>query len=433
VSTVVSVLTLLAVLGLVAWGRFPDVVVAGAAAVWVVALGLVSLDDALDTVDQLLPTLVFLGSILVIAEVARAAGLFEVLGDRITRRAGSSGRRIVWLVSLAAIAVTVVMSLDATAVLFTPVVVNVVNGMRNRRAADREPSLLATTQLANASSGLLPVSNLTNLLVFSATGLTFGGFAARMALPTAVASAVVIVVALAHVPSGVPEPLPLPRSETGAEGPDPGDAGDVGDAPVLDSFGRLVVAMLGLLVVAFFVVSQLGGAPAWVAAVFAVLLGGCALARRRDRVPELLGAASPRFLVFVAALAVVVDAAVGHGLGDLARDALPSGVSLIALLGIAAVAMVLANLVNNVPATLVLLGAIGPGSAPRLLAMLIGVNIGPNLTYTGSLATLLWRTAVRRAGVEPRHRAFYRYALLATPLAVVLATVALWATTVVLR
>ena len=111
-----------------------------------------------------------------------------------------------------------------------------------------------------------------------------------------------------------------------------------------------------------------------------------------------------------------------------ARDVLPTGDGLLALLGMAAVAAVLANLVNNVPATLVLASVIPSGSTALLLAMLLGVNVGPNLTYTGSLATLLWRRVVRAAGVEPSRRAFFRFAVIATPAALVFSTVMLWLT-----
>jgi arsenical pump membrane protein len=423
VATAVSVFVLIAVLGLVAWGRIPDAAVAVPAAVAVVALGLVSVDTALDTLDRLVPTLAFLAAILVVGEVSRVAGLFVALGAVIDRTAGDSGRRLVLAVSAAAIVVTAVMSLDATAVLFTPVVIHVVMTRGSRRTVDREPPLLVTTQLANASSGWFPVSNLTNLLVFSATGLTFGGFALRMALPTAVASAVVVGVLLTRARTAADGESTSMESDRLPHAPD--------ESVVLDGFARLVLVALGLLVVAFFVASQLDVEPAWVAAGFAVFLGAAALVARRDRFTTLVAAASPRFLVFVAALAIVVDAAVGHGLGDAAERAIPDGASLLALLAIAVIGAVLANLVNNVPATLVLLGAVGAtgaGSPARLLALLIGVNIGPNLTYTGSLATLLWRKAVRGAAVEPSHRSFYRAALLTTPPALVFATVALWCT-----
>jgi arsenical pump membrane protein len=91
-------------------------------------------------------------------------------------------------------------------------------------------------------------------------------------------------------------------------------------------------------------------------------------------------------------------------------------------------AALLANLLNNLPATLVLTSVIPGGATATLLAMLIGVNVGPNLTYTGSLATLLWRRVVRGAGVEPGRGAFFRFALLTTPAALVASAFALWAT-----
>ena len=120
------------------------------------------------------------------------------------------------VVAGAAIVVTVLMSLDATAVLFTPVVIGVVRARR----ADPVPSLLVTTQLANAASSFLPVSNLTNLLVFSATGLSFGGFAVRMALPTAAAAAVVVGTVVLDTPrAGWRRSTRSPcRSSTGSRG-----------------------------------------------------------------------------------------------------------------------------------------------------------------------------------------------------------------------
>jgi arsenical pump membrane protein len=405
VATAASVVVLVAVLALVAWGRLPDVLVAGVAALLVVVTGLVDVDEVADVLDRLAPTLAFLAAVFVLAEVAREAGLFRAAGVWMGDR-GRTPRDLVVVISLAAIVVTVLMSLDATAVLFTPVVIQLVA----RRGVQPDPPLLATTQLANASSSLLPVSNLTNLLVFSATGLTFGGFAMRMALPTLAASSVVIGTAL--------------RSDHSER--------VVAAAPVedveLDAFARFVIGAIAALTVAFFVGSALDIGPAWIALAGAGVVAAAAVARRRATLPTLLRAASPGFLVFVVGLAVVVQSAVDHGLGDVARDVLPTGDGLVALLGMAAVAAVLANLVNNVPATLVLASVVPSGSTGLLLAMLLGVNVGPNLTYTGSLATLLWRRVVRAAGVEPSRGAFFRFALLATPLALVLATLSLWLT-----
>jgi arsenical pump membrane protein len=108
------------------------------------------------------------------------------------------------------------------------------------------------------------------------------------------------------------------------------------------------------------------------------------------------------------------------------HSVLPTGTGLPALLGIAAVSAVLANLVNNLPATLILLGAISAAGPAPILAMLIGVNVGPNLTYTGSLATLLWRRVMRAHDDEVDMARFLTLGLLTVPATLLAATVALW-------
>ena len=105
---------------------------------------------------------------------------------------------------------------------------------------------------------------------------------------------------------------------------------------------------------------------------------------------------------------------------------LPGGDALHALLGAAALAALLANLLNNVPALLVLLPAAAAAGPVTVLAVLIGVNVGPNLTYTGSLATLLWRRVLHRHGEEAPLAEFTRLGLITVPLILVGSTVALW-------
>ena len=90
-------------------------------------------------------------------------------------------------------------------------------------------------------------------------------------------------------------------------------------------------------------------------------------------------------------------------------------------------AALLANVVTNLPATLVLLPALAGRPTALLLAALLGVNIGPNLTVTGSLATLLWRRIVRRVRAEPARGSFTRVTAVTTPVALAAATAALWA------
>ena len=105
----------------------------------------------------------------------------------------------------------------------------------------------------------------------------------------------------------------------------------------------------------------------------------------------------------------------------------PAASTLPALLGIAALAAVLANVINNLPAVLVLLPLAVPAGPGAVLAVLLGVNIGPNLTYAGSLATLLWRRIVREHDTSADLGEFTRLGLLTVPAALILAVLALWA------
>ena len=124
---------------------------------------------------------------------------------------------------------------------------------------------------------------------------------------------------------------------------------------------------------------------------------------------------------------MIVGAASNHGLESAMRHVMPDGTGLADLLAIAAICALLANAVNNLPAILIALpalaGAAGPGP---LLAALLGVNIGPNLTYVGSLATLLWRRVLRAEGYEVGLAEFSVLGLLTVPAGIVAATLALW-------
>jgi arsenical pump membrane protein len=106
----------------------------------------------------------------------------------------------------------------------------------------------------------------------------------------------------------------------------------------------------------------------------------------------------------------------------------PGGTGFLALLGIAVLAAVLANVVNNLPAVLVLLPLTTPAGPGAVLAVLLGVNIGPNLTYAGSLATLLWRRIVRAHDTDVELGEFTRLGALTVPAALLLALVGLWTT-----
>jgi arsenical pump membrane protein len=133
------------------------------------------------------------------------------------------------------------------------------------------------------------------------------------------------------------------------------------------------------------------------------------------------------FLAFVLCLGVVVTAVMRHGLDDAMRHVLPAGTALPALFGIAVAAALLSNVVNNLPAVLVLLPLISSLGPAAVLAVLIGVNVGPNLTYPGSLSNLLWRRVVQRERLPAGFLEFSRIGLFTVPFTLAVSVLGLWA------
>jgi arsenical pump membrane protein len=177
----------------------------------------------------------------------------------------------------------------------------------------------------------------------------------------------------------------------------------------------------------FVLASAAGVNPAWAAAAGAVVLAVRAQARGRTTPGAVLRSAGVPFLLFVLALGIVVRAVVDNGLADGLGQLVPDGTGLPSLFALAGLAAVLANVINNLPAVLVLLPLAVPAGSGAVLAVLLGVNIGPNLTYAGSLATLLWRRILREHDTDVDLGEFTRIGLLTVPAALALAVLALWA------
>ena len=409
-TSLAETLSIVLLAGVLAWAvirpwGWPEAVAAVPAAAVVLGTGAISLDRARAVAERLGPVIGFLAAVLVLAQLCDGEGLFRACGAWMARTAAGQPRRLLIAVFVLASVITAVLSLDAAVVLLTPVVF----ATAARLGARARPHVYACTHLSNTASVLLPVSNLTNLLAFAASGLSFTRFAALMALPWLAAIAAEYAVFRRFFATDL---------DAGAQAR---PAAGTAEVPVF------VLATVACTLGGFVLVSAIGVNPAWAALAGAAVLAARALVQLRTTPAAIVRAANVPFLFFVLALGVVVAAVTGNGLGRALGHLLPGGTTLPALLGTAALAAVLANVINNLPAVLVLLplaAAAGPGA---VLAVLLGVNIGPNLTYTGSLATLLWRRIVRAhdAGVDLGE--FTRLGLLTVPAALILAVLALWA------
>ncbi|GAA2431862.1 SLC13 family permease [Streptomyces macrosporus] len=384
--------------------RWPEAVFAVPAAAVVVAIGAIPPEDAWEEAERLGPVIGFLAAVLVLAKLCDDEGLFHACGTWMARWAHRRPRRLLGSVFALASAITAVLSLDATVVLLTPVVF----ATAARMGVEAKPHVYAGVHLSNTASLLLPVSNLTNLLAFTASGLTFTRFALLMLLPWLAAIAVEYVVF---------------RRFFAADLAAPAVGRDRAEPPEVPLFALLTVA--GTLA-GFAVASAVGVDPAWAAAAGAAVMAVRALARRDTTPLAIVRAASLPFLAFVLALGIVVRAVVDNGLGDALGRVVPDGVSLLSLLGIAALAAVLANLINNLPAVLALVPLAAPSGPGAVLAVLLGVNIGPNLAYAGSLATLLWRRIAHHHGHEVEVKEFTLLGLITVPAAILASTLALW-------
>lgn len=363
-----------------------------------ILLGVLPVDEALAVGERVWPVLLFVVGITVVTELAAEAGLFRVIAERAAKLGGGRTWLLWLLVVVLAVASTVFLSLDTTAVLLTPVVIL----LARHSGVSPLPFALTTIWLANTASLLLPVSNLTNLLAqHELPGFTPLDFAALMALPALIAVAVPCLLLL-----GIYRRELLTRYAVG-ESEAPADR---------------VLFLASAIVVGLLLPALVSGVEVWIpSSIAGVVLTVLFAIRRRQ---ALRFALLPWQIVLLAAgLFLVVQAGHSLGLAALLETAAGRGDDAASLLRLAGSGAVGSNLANNLPAYL----ALEPvaGSPTRLAALLIGTNAGPLVTPWASLATLLWHQRLVALGVEIAWWRFAALGLLVVPLTLVPAVLAL--------
>jgi arsenical pump membrane protein len=361
-----------------------------------VVLGILPLSEVALIADRVWPILLFVVAITIVAELAATAGVFDVASAFLARVA----RGRVWLlwlfvVVLATVA-TAFLSLDTTAVLFTPVVIAVARAHR----LDPLPFAFTTVWLANTASLALPVSNLTNLLAVESLDIGTGEFL-RLLAPSA-AVAIAVTVALLWIV--------FHRRLRGRY--DRATPPVIGDRPLTWTAGIVLLLLLPFLV----------SLPPWIPAVVAAVVLVALFAWRFPR--ALRPALVPwQLVVFASGLFLAVGVLESVGARALLDTLSGSGDDPAALLRMAGVGMLGANAINNLPAYLALEGA--ADTPQRLAALLIGVNAGPLIAPWASLATILWHSRLEAVGVKVAWGRFALLGLLAAPLVVILAVLPL--------
>ena len=385
---------------------FPEYIWAVLGATALVVSGLLPWRNALAAAGKGTDVYLFLVGMMLLAEAARREGLFDWLAAHAVRAARGSARRLFTIVYAVGTLTTIFLSNDATAVVLTPAVYAVTRVV----GAPPLPYLYVCAFIANAASFVLPISNPANLVVFGDRMPALAPWLAHFALPSALAigsTYVTLRLVFRHdlrqplKPSPALPPMTLP----------------------------LRMAALGVAVTAgtLLVTSALGhrlGLPTLVAGCVSAAL---VLAVTRSSPLRLVKGVAWGVLPLVAGLFVLVQGMAASGvLQDLA-DAM-RGLSADAALWAGGVGAALAgNVINNLPAGLMAgsLARMADLSGSATAALLIGIDLGPNLSVSGSLATLLWLLAVRREGMHISALSFLRLGLVVMPPALVLALGAL--------
>ncbi|MBS0640219.1 MAG: arsenic transporter, partial [Proteobacteria bacterium] len=385
---------------------WPEFIWAIAGAAILVALGLLPWQEALHGVARGADVYLFLIGMMLLAELARQEGLFDWLAAWAARLAEGSARRLFTLIFAVGTLVTVFLSNDATAVVLTPAVAAV---MRAVRARDPLPYLFTCAFIANAASFVLPISNPANLVIYGREMPPLLHWLPLYALPSAMSIGATYAVLRWTQRKRLREPVSAAVT-----------------LPPLSAGGVLAASGILLTAIGLLAASALDwplGTPTFAAGVATLLL---VLTRSRFGLRHVLRDISWGVLPLVAGLFVLVEALDRTGVtGDLAAlvadlvrrssdgAAWASGLAL----GFGC------NLVNNLPAGLlagrvVELAQVPP---PVRAAVLIGVDVGPNLSVTGSLATILWLTALRREGLHVGAWQFLKLGVLVMPPALGLA------------
>jgi arsenical pump membrane protein len=382
------------------WG-IKEVYWACGGALLLVAGRLLTLRQTGHTVRQGLDVYLFLTGMMVLAEMAREEGVFDWIADVAGRHARGDAKRLFLLIYLTGTVVTALLSNDATAVVLTPAVLAVVRKAR----IDPKPHLLACAFIANAASFILPISNPANLVVFAKQMPPLAKWLELFTLPSVAAVVVTFAVLRWRLRAELEDRVQ-----------------DLETPAAVTVEGRLALAGLAVAGVVLIAASAFGldlGAPTCAAALVALLI---VVWRDRGVLVRVITGVSWAIIPLVAGLFVMVqaleNAGVLHllaaGLQRLARIApLPAKLTAAFTVG------VLSNVMNNLPIGLISGAAIRiAGQAGGLVnAVLIGVDLGPNLSVTGSLATILWLIALRREQVEITAWEFFKIGVVAMPLA----------------
>lgn len=389
---------------------WPEAIWAVAGAAALLALQLIGFDVAWTGIAKGTDVYLFLIGMMLLAEVARKEGLFDWLAAVATEKAKGSPHRLFALIYGVGTIVTVFMSNDATAVVLTPAVAAAV---KTAKVKEPLPYLLICAFIANAASFVLPISNPANLVIYGSHMPSLLQWLPRFALPSVAAIAATFLMLRWTQARSL-------ASETIED--------DI-TIPSLSGNGRLAGFGLGLTAIVLLVASGFDLQLGLPTAICGLLTVAAVLIRKREMPWGTVKDISWGVLPLVAGLFILVEALDKTGLiaalGDLLRSEVRRSAVQAAWLSGVVIAFG-CNLINNLPAGLIAASAVQAAHVPDRItsAILIGVDLGPNLSVTGSLATILWLNALKREDITVSAWQFLKLGVLVMPPALLLALAA---------
>ena len=385
--------------------KLPEATWAVIGAMLLLAFQLLPLPDGLRAIGKGLDVYLFLTGMMLLSEAARREGLFDWVAVFAVNQAKGSQSRLFLLVYCVGIVVTTFLSNDATAVVLTPAVL----AAARKANAKPLPYLFICAFIANAASFVLPISNPANIVLYGDHMPPLSAWFASFTLPSTVSIAVTYVVLRFTQRSCLEEDCAVSAEQI------PLTAGG------WTALGGIVCTAIGLLLVSWF--DKPLGLPTCVLGTLTAL---AVLIRDRSSPWKMVKQMSWSILPLVAGLFVVVEALQITGVVDVLTEVLRQYIKGSLLGASAAASAVLAlgsNVINNLPAGLIASTTILQADPPQVVidSLLIGVDLGPNLSITGSLATILWLTALRREGENVTFWQFFKVGCVVMPTALILA------------
>ncbi len=385
--------------------KWPEAVWAVAGALLLVSLGLLPVHLAIEAIGKGTDVYLFLFGMMLLSEVGRREGLFDWVAVLAVNHAQGSPRKLFLLVYLVGVVITAFLSNDATAVVLTPAVF----AAAKKAKTDPLPLLFVCAFIANAASFVRPISNPANIVLYGNHTPALGAWLLRFTLPSLLS-----IIATYVMLRWTQRKALAGTCEANLE------------ALELSSSGRVALAGIAVTAAVLLTVSAFDIALGLPTAILGALTALIVLILERKSPLPMIREISWSVLPLVAALFVLVEmldhTGVIAALAQLAQRAAQHD-ELAAAGWAGSIIAIGSNLMNNLPAGLIASSTVMQAHSPERVidALLIGVDLGPNLSITGSLATILWLSAIRREGEDVSFMKFLKVGALVMLPALVLA------------